>query len=292
MHPSSLIRYISHHARVALVCALVMVLATASIASAHDFWIIPDIFSAPADAVLHFSGRAGTRFPAGSPVQPSRIADARLIGANSQTKITEMSVEGTSLRLHQKPPAPGEYIVAVTLSSNPTRSTAAGMLRFLKAEGGAAEAARLERENATQGTDSVVYRATSYAEALVDVGRGGPRAYAASTGLPLEFVPMNDPASMHEGDTIHVKVVAFGTPVAGIGVFAGAAADSAVAASGGSGSSSLSLAADSSGIVHLPVTKAGAWNLRAAHVSKRMSGGATEWTISRTTYVFGVAPHR
>ena len=275
-------------ARVASTLAIVATLAIVSSASAHDFWIIPDIFAAAGDATLHFSGRAGTRFPTGTPVQPSRVADARLIGATGQTKITEMSVEGTSLRLHQKPPAAGQYLVAVTLSSNLTHSNAAGMMRFLRSEGGAAEAARLERENALAGIDSLAYHATSYAEAIVEVGQGGPRAFAVSTGLPLEFIPVNDPARLRAGDTLHVKVVGQGKPVPNIGIFAGPAADTTAAASS-QANTSLALTADGQGVVHLPLTVAGPWNLRAAYVAKKSEGQANEWTISRTTYVFGVS---
>ncbi len=274
-----------------LLVALPAILATVlvvSTAAAHDFWIIPDIFTASGDATLHFSGRAGTRFPAGTAVQPNRIADARLIGASSQTKITEMSVEGTSLRLHQKRPSAGQYVVAVTLTSTPTHSTAAGMLRFLKSEGGATEASRLERESALTGEDSLVYHATSYAEAVVEVGRGGPRAFTMSTGLPLEFVPVNDPSHLHEGDTLHVKVVGLSKAIPNIGIFAGPAADTTAGVTAAT-NTSLSLVADDAGVVHVALTKAGAWNLRAAYVSKR-PGAPNEWMISRTTYVFGVSP--
>ena len=157
-------------------------------------------------------------------MQPARIADARLIGATSQTKITQMSVDGTSLRLHEKPPAAGQYVVAVTLTSTPSRSTTAGMLRFLRAEGGSTEAARLEGAHAFPGQDSITFQATSHATAIIQVGRGGPRAFALSTGLPLEFVPVNDPGHLHVGDTLHVQVVVGGKPVANIGVFSSTSA--------------------------------------------------------------------
>jgi len=286
----------SRHARIArraLVPVLAASLALATSASAHDFWIIPDVFAFAPDSMIHLSGRAGTRFPAGSAVQPARIADARLIGATSQTKITQMSVEGTSLRLHEKPPAAGQYVVAVTLTSSPSRSTTAGMLRFLRAEGGSTEAERLEGANALAGQDSITFHATSYATTIIQVGRAGPRAFAMSTGLPLEFLPMNDPGHLHVGDTLHVKVVGGGKPVANIGVYGGPAIDSAMAArtiagAPAVGNASLTLAADANGILHLPLTTAGAWNLRAAYVYHRAGAQPSEWNIARTTYVFGV----
>lgn len=290
----------SKRTRHALIPAIIATLAVVSSAAAHDFWIIPDLFNFAGDSTIHLSGRAGTRFPTGTPVQPTRVADARMIGASSEVKITQMSVEGTSLRLHLKAPEAGQYVFAVTLTSNPTRSTAAGMLRFLRAEGGAAEAARLEGANALAGQDSLVYQATSYATTVVEVGRGGPRAFSVSAGLPLEFVPVNDPGHLHLGDTLHVKVVGGGNPVANIGVYAGPAIDTTVTApvagttsaaerTGGAANTSLSLNADANGVLHLPLTKAGAWNLRAAYVSRRNGGAANEWEIARTTYVFGVA---
>ena len=276
--------------RRAVVSAVVATLVLVSTATAHDFWIIPDMFVFGTDAMIHASGRAGSRFPTGTAVQPARVADARIIGATSQTKITQLTVEGSSLRLHEKAPAPGQYVIAVTLTSTPTRSTPSNMMRFLKAEGGAAEAARLESQKALVG-DSLVYRSTSYATAVVEVGRGGPRAFAVSTGLPLEFIPVNDPGHLHVGDTLHIRIVGNGKPVANIGVYAGPAVDTTVAASAPgtpAPSTSLSLAADGEGVLHLPLTAATAWNLRAAFVYPTPGAAANEWSIARTTYVFHV----
>ena len=273
--------------RRALLPAILATLGIVSTATAHDFWIIPDMFSFGADSMMHASGRAGTRFPTGTAVQPARVAEARIIGATSQTKITQMSVEGNSLRLHEKAPAAGQYVIAVTLNSTPTRSTSANMLRFLRAEGGASEATRLESQNALAGQDSVVYQATSYATAIVEVGRGGPRAFAVSTGMPLEFIPLNDPAHLHVGDTLHVKVVGDGKPVANIGVYGGPAVDTM--ATPAAASTSLTLAADGNGVLHLPLTAAAAWNLRAAYIYRRAGAAPNEWKIARTTYVFHVS---
>ena len=274
--------------RRAVLPTVVATLALVSTATAHDFWIIPDMFVFGTDAMIHASGRAGTRFPTGTPVQPARVADARIIGATSQTKITQMSVEGNSLRLHEKAPAPGQYVIAVTLTSTPTRSTPAGMVRFLRAEGGASEAARLETQHALVG-DSLVYRSTSYATAIVEVGQGGPRAFANATGLPLEFIPVNDPAHLHVGDTLHVKVVGNGNAAANIGVYAGPAVDTTAAPptpGAGAASTSLSLTTDANGVLHLPLTSAAAWNLRAAFVYHAPGAAGNEWSIARTTYVF------
>lgn len=270
--------------RLAAVSAALATLTVVSTATAHDFWLIPDMFGFAGTATVHVNGRSGVKFPEGSAVQPTRVAEARIIGANSTTRITEMTVEGTSLRLHQKPTATGQYLVVAALTARTTRTTPAGLIRYLKAEGGAGEAARLERENAFVGMDSVIYTGASYAATVFELGTGGPRAFSKSAGFPLEFVPVNDPAHVHLGDTLHVKVLGAGEPVPNTSVDATPAFDS-TAAVGMSGA--VTLTTDASGILHLPLTKAGPWMLRSAFVGRR-SGTTTEWDVSRSTYVFNV----
>jgi uncharacterized GH25 family protein len=280
----------SHHSlrtvRRAALPSILAIMALTSVATAHDFWLIPDMFGFSADSVVHVNGRSGLRFPSGSAVQPTRVAEARMLGGSTDIRITEMNVEGTSLRLHQKPTAPGQYLVAVALVPRTTRAAPAGLLRYLKAEGGAAEAARLERENLLGGTDTISYTGASYAATVIQVGRGGPRAFARSAGFSLEFIPVNDPGHVHVGDTLHVKIIGSGKAVPGIGIDAVPAADSSSAS--GAPVVSVSLAADANGVVHLALTKAGPWMIRSAFVSRKAGASANEWDVSRSTYVFNV----
>ena len=257
----------------------------------HDFWLVPDAFAIAGDSTLRISGQSGTRFATSqSAVQPARIVDARIVGPSSETKITDLAVQGTSLRLSQKPSAAGQYLVVVGLAPRTTRAVPTGFLRFLRAEGGAAEADRLERENAFAGRDSVVYTSASYAATIVQVGSAGPRAFGVSTGQPLQFVPLADPMHVHVGDTLHVRVVGHGKPLANTGVYTGAAIDTAMKAADGTVAvpPTLQLTTDANGVVHIPLTKAGPWNIRAAHVSPKAGGPAGEWDVARATYVFPV----
>lgn len=273
---------------ISVVLATSAIVGFATTAIAHDFWIIPDFFAYLGDSTMHLNVRQGTRFPAGTSVPRERVVDARIIGASGQAKITEMSVEGTALRLHQKPPAAGQYLVVVGLAPRTTRSTPAALVRYLRAEGGAAEAARLERDSVLAGLDSVVYTAATYAETIVQVKSGGARAFTLTAGLPLEFVTVNDPSHLHLGDTLHIKVLGGGNAVPKIGIDATPAADTTVAPTPGQPSRTLSLQADANGVVHLPLGNAGPWIVRSAFVSRHVGGAANEWDVSRTTYVFTV----
>jgi len=257
-----------------------------STAAAHDFWLMPHMFDFPEHSTWHVNGRQGTRFPAGTAVQVERVVDARVIGGRSTLKITEMTVEGTALRLHQKLASAGQYLIVVEQAPRAVRETPAGTMRFLRAEGGALEADRLERANAFAGLDSLIFTAASYAATIAQVESEGPRAFAKSAGIRLEFVPLNDPGHVHVGDTLHVRVLGNGAAVPHIGIDAAAVLDTA--ATPLATLARLSCTADANGVVHVPLTEAGPWMLRSAYASKNRGGAANEWDVSRTTYVFNV----
>lgn len=273
---------------------LVASLALVSAAAAHDFWLIPDMFGFADGSTVHINGRSGTRFPAGSAVQPIRVAEARIIGAISDVKITEMAVEGTALRLHQRPTAAGQYLVVAALNApaQSRRAAPGGLVQFLRAEGGAAEAARLERDSALMARDTVVYASRSYAATILQLGTGGPRAFSKTAGYPLEFVPVNDPGPVRVGDTLHVKVLGNGKPVPNIGIDATPAPDTTAAPGTASPGQMVAIVADANGVVHLPLTKAGPWMLRSAYVSARVAGAPNEFDIARATFTFSVGAQR
>ena len=292
--PSGERRSPRHSGRRGTVAAATLLIATllgtTRLLEAHDFWLIPDAFAIASGGTVTTLGQSGTRFPASeSAVAPSRVADARLIGASGTARITDLAEEGTSLRLRQTPAADGQYLVAVMLQPHETRAAVAGFRRYLELEGAADEAARLDREGAFRGRDSVRYRATKYATTVVEVGTG-PRAFATESGFPLQLTPTSDPAALRVGGTAHVRVTSDGRPLAGLRVHAGAAADSALRRRGAPGGDpDLHLLTDSNGVIQVPVTKAGWWNVRAAYVVPRGNPEAGEWDVYWTTFVFHVS---
>lgn len=265
------------------------VLSAATALAAHDFWLIPDAFTIAGDSTARVSGHSGTRFGTSqSPTQPSRIMDARIIGAGGEQKITDLSVVGTSLRLAQRPGAAGQYLVTIALQPRVSRTTPQGLLRYLRAEGAAGESARLERSNELGG-DSLGYRSLKYATTIVQVGRGGSRAFAKSTGHPLQLVPLADPGDLHVGDTLRVRVTMHGEPLRNTAVHAGPAVDTTVRDSTGRPQdTTIHLSTDAAGVLHLPITKAGPWNMRTAAVVPSRDASVAAWDVAWATFVFPV----
>ncbi len=270
-------------------------LSTATWLRAHDFWLVPDAFQVTPGGTLDVRGQTGTAFPASdAPVALERIADARLVGATGSESLTDLSHVGKSLMIHAKPTTAGERIVVVSLKPSTTREAPAAFRRYLTLEGGGEAAERLDRDGRI-GTDTLTRRTTKHAKTFVEVGRDGPRAFALASGQPVELIPGSDPFALKAGDTLVVRLVARGQPIAGAALRAGTAPAGITRESTGkevtaarAGETDVVLTTDASGVARVPITRVGLWNVRAVHVVPGDAGSGVTWDVHWLTMVFQV----
>lgn len=262
---------------------------------AHDFWLVPDAFQVTPGGMLDVRGQTSTAFPASdAAVALERIADARLVSVTGSEPLTDLSHVGKSLMIHHKPTVPGQRIVAVSLKPAQAREAPAAFRRYLQLEGAAEAMERLDREGKI-GTDSLVRRTTKHAKTFVEVGKGGPRAFALPSGQPAELVPARDPAALKAGDTLVVRLVARGKPVADATLRAGAAPLGTTKESAGkdvvaarAGETDVAIVTDADGAARLPITRAGLWNVRGVYVAPGEAGSGVTWDVHWMTMVFQV----
>lgn len=276
-----------------LASALAAALGVAAAAGslwAHDFWLVPNAFAVAPGATLAVRGQTSTRFPTSvSAVGPERVADARLLGAATEERIADLSVEGKSLLLRARPSSAGQRVIAIALVPRTTRTVPQALQHYLALEGAPTLAERYAREGRFAGGDSLTQRTTKLAKTVVEVGSGGPRAYARPAGHALEFVPLTDPAAAHAGDTLAVRLLFRGAPLADAHLHAGvappaAAGDSASANAPVSGPADVELVTDGRGVARLPLTQGGLWNLRTIHAAPT-AGEPRVWDVYFATLV-------
>ncbi len=281
------------HLRTLLAVACLVGLATTS-AFADDFWLVPNAFHVATGSELVVRGQTSSRFPSSRvAVTPDRLAEVVRLAAEGATPITSATVDGPSLVLRDRPEAAGQYAIAVTIHPRSLRESAAGFRRYLAAEGAAAALARLEREDLLRGRDSVTRRYAKYAKTYVEVGRGGPRAFMRIAGHPLELVPLRDPSSLRPGDTLAVRVLFRGAPLAGVVVHHDIAAfDASRGAPPSAGHETPAEASshrtDAAGVVQVPIPGVGMWSVRTIHVEQAAPGSGADWDTHWATIVFGV----
>lgn len=270
--------------------ALAGVLATADALTAHDFWLVPNAFQIGVGETLTVLGQTSSRFPTTeSAVATDRVADARLIGATDETRISDLSVADKSLRLSARPSAPGQYIVAASLHWRSMRESAASFRRYLQLEGAPAALERIDREGLLTGRDSLTRRYAKYAKTLVQVGNGGGRAFSRMAGHPLEFRPESDPAALRPSDTLAVRLLFQGRPLADARVHAGAvrwSAGATVHDSAHAVAPDVEIRSDANGVIRIPIMTGGLWNVRTIQIVQSPSGAGADWDAHWATLVF------
>lgn len=275
----------THRARKLIFTSGIILLASATAALAHDFWLVPDAFQVAPGGWIQVRGQTSSRFPTSeSAVALDRIAEARMFSAEAAEPIRNLSLAGTSLLIRHRPTAPGQRVVAVALKPRSVRESAAGFRRYLELEGAPEALQRYEREGRLPKTDSVTRRYAKYAKALVDVGTGGPRAFGRVAGHPLEFIPLQDPATLRAGQRAAFRLLYRGRPLAGAQIHGGAAPQGAGAAS----PEDPKLESDAEGVVRVCMDRPGTWNVRTLHIVPADAGSGADWDAHWATLVFQV----
>lgn len=261
--------------RVSVITAA-LVLGAATVVSAHDFFLVPGAYPFASGGDVEILAHSSSRFPTSAgAVAVARIANAVMIGADGETKLTDMSIRGTSLVLRTRPTVDGQRIVAVDLVPRSARQSPAELVRWLKLEGAADEGERMQHSIMLEGLDTVTRTDFKHAKTVFDVGSRGARSFARSSGQTMEFIPLSDPASLRPGDTLRARLEYKGVRLAGTSVHASVPAPDDTTRKA---EPDLHMVTDSAGVVTLPVRKSGLWLIRTIHVVEDKRGAwETHW---------------
>lgn len=278
--------------------ALLMV-ASATLVSAHDFWLVPDAFAVTPGGRIAVNGQTSSLFPTSlSAATPDRVVAALVITADTTVTLKNVVVSGRSMRLDYRPATAGQHLIGVQLAPRTVRESPASFKRYLDLEGAPEARVRYEREGllSANGGDSLTRRYAKYAKTVVEVGRGA-RAYTKPAGHPLEFMPLSDPSALRVGDTLHVRLVMLGQPVSNGKFHAGSAAIGATAlrdtaAARRSASRDVDVTTDADGHAAVVMTRVGLWNLRTIQIVPALKGSGADWEVHWATLVFAVSDKR
>lgn len=260
--------------------AAALLVGSVTVLSAHDFWVVPQLFRVPEGWAVHVAGQTGMNFPESlSAIEPGRVAEAELVSADDRITVERSFRSGSSLMMEARPEAAGQWWAAVALETRPIRLSAEQFDAYLEHDG--VWDVLEERRTSGASPDSVDERYTKYAKALVQVGEEGPEAYGRRVGHPIEFVPLEDPFDLRPGDRFRARLLWRGEPLANHVVFAGRA---------GAEGPTAHARTDDSGVVELPIFVSGPWYLKAIQMVEAPDDPEVEYRSHWATLTFDVAP--
>lgn len=251
--------------------ALLLMVAIVSDAFAHYTYVIPQSFRVSAGDTVVVGFHSGDGFPESSAVL-KRLQDPAIHTDRGALKIDGLREDGKRLVASVNIPASGHVIVTAVNGAAMEEMKPPSFEKYLEEEGlGHIVQARAQRgESDRPGRE----RYTMYAKTIFLAGAPND-AYKTVVGLPLEIVPERDPYRLQAGESLPLRVLLRGTPVANLEIRATSAG----------GTTQVVGKTDSNGRLNVPLTP-GRWRLHTIHMER---GADVDWESVWTTLTFEIS---
>jgi len=185
---------------------------------------------------------------------------------------------GDSTWLTVQTGAPGTYVIGASLSPRQIALSGEEFNSYLK-EDGIPDVLNARTLNGELGT-AVRERYQKHVKAVLQVGETRTAAFATVFGYPAEIVPLTNPYAIRVGDTLAVRTLLDGTPVANQLVLAGGERE-------GQKIDETWDRSDSAGVVHFRLTSAGKWYIKFIHMVP-VTGDSVNYESKWATLTFQV----
>jgi hypothetical protein len=262
-------------AALAALCAIFLI---ASIASAHDTWLIADSGRIAVGQRVILSLTSGMAFPQDDfAIDPARVARATVRVRDSARALPPPRPAAQALRYEWVPREEGIAVAGVELAPKTLVLEPDKIEEYLREIDATPET---RREWASLGgRRKWVESYAKHAKTFIRVGAlGGDTSWMRPLGLALELVPERDPTALRAGDTLTVRVLHRGRPLSGFAV--GAIRE---------GSTKAAFAkSDAAGRARVLLPVAGKWMLNGT-LLRRSPDPRLVWESDFTTLTLGVA---
>jgi uncharacterized GH25 family protein len=257
------LRFSSSLARIAALAALAAGTLLATPLRAHDFWIEPSTYRPAPGQRLVLRARVGAGF-LGDPVPRDEELLVRFVVVGSEGEQPVPGVQGVDPAGIMQARGVGTMVVGYQSRGSVAELTPEKMALYVDQEGLAGQL-----PSGWQRKPVVRDRFSRSVKSLLlvggDGGSGARAGYDRLLGLPLELVPLSDPAALAGGGALPVRLLWDGRPAAGIQVTALSRLDPA---------HPLTARTGADGRVVLPLPRGGEWLLKAVRILPAGGPGA------------------
>jgi uncharacterized GH25 family protein len=199
----------------ALVGAGTALLAPTAAVHAHETWIVPPSFSVAAGTPLDVQLTTGALFPTPEfNTQSDDVVYARLRQGQRVVELKDRDTQPKTLRLRGPALAPGTAVVHALLPPAEVQLSLTQVAEYfdeIKASAAVRSTWAAQRRQQASWTESF----TKQAKTCIRVGTGDDKACRRAVGLPLEIVPLDTVFGVKAGQTIRVRLLWQGKPMAG-----------------------------------------------------------------------------
>jgi len=245
----------------AAVIACALIVASASLALAHDLFLKPDAFFVAPNGTVSVTVLNGTFSTSEGSVTRDRLVDLVIVGPSSRIKgdTTTWLDKGKASHWTAKVGRTGTYTLGASLKPRIIALTAKDFNAYLADDGLPDILAARKRDGELAKPSRERY--SKHVKALVQAGDDNTPSYGIALGYPAEIVPLNNPYETGKG-TLRVKALVDGAPMAGQVVIAGGRTPT------GARLKEQTVRTDAQGIASIAVNASGTWYVKFIRMVK------------------------
>ena len=232
---------------------------------AHDMWIEPTSYRPEVGRIMGLRLRVGQEF-LGDPLPRSSALIERFVVASGDGEKAVVGREGADPAGLVFPSKSGLVLVGYHSKPSPVVLTAQKFNQYLSEEGLEAIAALRAKKGQTDAEAREQF--VRCAKTLVLAGPALESQSDKVLGFPLELIAERNPYLLKNGESLPVRLIYRGQPIAGALVIAINQRDPAT---------KLSARSDTTGRVRLRLPQSGAWLIKAVHMIPAAGATDHEW---------------
>src|SRR2546425_6506562 len=264
--------------RFAVAVALVMVSATVLLA--HDLFLKLKTYFVPPETVVRVAVLNGTFAKSEGAVAPARLRDLSLVGPTGRRSLPRDAWRptGDTTWLTVPTGAAGTYVIGASLTPRELALSADDFNTYLK-EDGIPDVLEARTRNGELGR-AVRERYQKHVKAILQVGELRTSSFEFVLGYPAEIVPLTNPYWVIVGDTLAVRCLVDGKPVAQQLVIAGGERDTMPIPE-------IRARTEASGVARFVIRTAGKWYVKFIHMVP-VQGDSVNYESKWATLTFQV----
>ena len=266
--------------RAATVAAL-LTLVVVAVAEAHDMFLRPIRYFLEPNSATTVHVLNGTFSLSENSIDRNRLADIAVVSPAGRARIdtAQWGVKGDTSTFEFKAGAAGTYVLGASTKPNFIALSAKEFNSYLSDDGipDVLEARRRSGEMEKPARE----RYSKHVKAIVQVGGARSAGALEPLGYPAELVPLTNPYELKAGDTLSLRALVGGKPVAGqFTLFGGRTANGARIAP-------MEVRTNADGVARIRIASAGVWYVKFIHMA-RVTGDTVDFESRWASLTFQV----
>jgi uncharacterized GH25 family protein len=259
------------------VCAFALLFVSAL---AHDMFLKFNSYYLAPDKFVEVRLLNGEFHHSVNSIERDRMRDVSVVAPSGVTHppLENWRNAGTETVLRFATKEPGTYVVATSIKPRELKMKAAEFNRYLQLEG--VNDTFLERQKNNQLKEDSNERYSKHVKAIFQVGDARTDTFQKALGYPVEIIPQQNPYALKVGDSLTVRCVKDGQPLANQSVLYGWQTVSGPAKTN-------KARTDAQGLVTFKLAAAGVWYVKFINMT-RVSEGAVNYESKWATLTFHI----